>query len=125
MKKNSVLFFFNTLTLSKHDFVDKYNYVFFYRQGFNNEKCLNANNTNWKLDYTTLHADDMETVLAPAAISAFKQFFKDVNIARPYTITHTKSLQRIKGLTALRRLNTYLARSGKFYKTSKILLTSF
>lgn len=125
MQRNSILFFFNTITLSKYDFTDKHNCVFFYRQGFNNEKCTGINNTNWALDYITTHTDDMETVLAPAAISAFKQFFKDVNIARPYAITHTKSLQRIRGLTSLRRLNTYLARSGKFYKTSKILLNSF
>lgn len=123
MVKKDTLLLLNSFTWNKYDFRYKHN-VFLNSYTSNNENCFRANKYSWALHYARLHNDDIESVLSVAAISAFKEFFKNANVARPYEVTHTSSLKRIRGLSAMRRFNTYLARSGKFYKTSKLLLQS-
>lgn len=67
----------------------------------------------------------LEELLLPIAVSNFKQFFKNVSIATPQQLNQTPSLHRLKGLTSLRRLTTYITRGGQFYKTMQVLLNAF
>lgn len=67
----------------------------------------------------------LEELLLPIAVSNFKQFFKNVSVATPQQLNQTPSLHRLKGLTSLRRLTTYITRGGQFYKTMQVLLNAF
>ena len=68
---------------------------------------------------------NLEEILLPVAVSNFKQFFKNVSIATPQQLNKTPSLHRLKGLTTLRRLTTYITRGGHFYKTMQVILNAF
>lgn len=67
---------------------------------------------------------DINYLLKNIPLSNFKQFFKPLQIDTPEVLNKTPSLKRIKGLTSLTRLSTYLTRSGKKLKFSKLISRS-
>lgn len=97
----------------------------FFFQSKSNSSCFPLLEDDIENQPSEVFMPDLEFELSSVAVSNFKQFFKNSFVATPQSLNRTPSLRRLQGLTALRRLTTYLMRGGKFYKILKVLLNAF
>ena len=89
------------------------------------DSCTTTFLSEVEQDFFDREVCDLNVIMSPIANSQFKSFFKLLNTDTPEILNKTTSLERLRGLTFLKRFSLYLSRAGFKEKSSRLLMNSF